>query len=118
MDGLTLLQEARAAGLTVQADGARLRIRGPRRAEPIVQQLIAHKTIVLSALSAKRSPDAESLGVDEAVTLVASCYPAWDALGRDRHLSPLADAVDRAFLDNDLAKLRFAVSAFLERAAT
>ncbi len=52
MDGLTLLEEARAAGLTVRADGERLRIRGPRRAEPMAQRLIAHKAAVLAALIA------------------------------------------------------------------
>ena len=58
MDGLTLLEEAREAGLTVRADGERLRIRGPRRAEPMVQRLIAHKADVLAALTAP-SPDPE-----------------------------------------------------------
>ena len=52
MDGLTLLAEARAAGLTVRADGERLRIRGPRRAEPIAQRLLAHKAAVVAALTA------------------------------------------------------------------
>ncbi len=33
MDGLTLLTEARAAGLAVNALGGRLVVRGPRRAE-------------------------------------------------------------------------------------
>ena len=62
MDGLTLLRKAWAAGLAVQADGERLRIRGPRQAEPIAQQLIAHKAAVLSALTAKPAltPDAPS----------------------------------------------------------
>jgi hypothetical protein len=46
-----LLQEARAAGLTVTAEGEHLRIRGPREAEPIVQRLIAHKPDVLTALA-------------------------------------------------------------------
>ena len=36
----------------MRADGERLRIRGPRRAEPIVQRLIAHKADVLAALTA------------------------------------------------------------------
>jgi hypothetical protein len=35
MDGMTLLAEARAAGLTVEAEGNRLRIRGPQRAGEI-----------------------------------------------------------------------------------
>jgi hypothetical protein len=54
MDGLTLLDEARAAGLTVTADRGRLVIRGPRRAEPTARRLIAHKGLVLQALTADR----------------------------------------------------------------
>jgi hypothetical protein len=56
MDGMMLLEEARAAGLIVLAEGGRLRIRGPRRAEPIAQRLIAHKDAVLGALAAQQSP--------------------------------------------------------------
>ena len=56
MDGLTLLRKAWAAGLTVQADGERLRIRGPRQAEPIAQLLIAHKAAVLTALTFPPAP--------------------------------------------------------------
>jgi hypothetical protein len=50
MDGMTLLREARAAGLLVMVDGDQLRIRGPRRAEPIARQLIAHKVDVMMAM--------------------------------------------------------------------
>jgi hypothetical protein len=64
MDGLTLLREAWAAGLTVQADGERLRIRGPRRAEPIAQRLIAHKAHVLAALAAP-PPPAQEIRVED-----------------------------------------------------
>ena len=51
MDGLTLLSEGRAAGLTVIADGNRLVIRGPRSGDAVAQQLLAHKTVVLTVLS-------------------------------------------------------------------
>jgi hypothetical protein len=57
MDGLTLLEEARAAGLSVLADGDRLCIRGPRRAEPVARRLIAHKALVLQALADRLPPD-------------------------------------------------------------
>jgi hypothetical protein len=57
MDGVTLLDEARAAGLSVQADGDRLRIRGPRRAEPIARRLIANKALVPHALAGRLPPD-------------------------------------------------------------
>ena len=34
MDGLTILNEARAAGLEIKVDGDRLVVRGPRSARP------------------------------------------------------------------------------------
>lgn len=55
MDGLTLLRDARAAGLSVRAEGERLVIRGPRRAEPVVHVLIAHKRDIMAALAPSRS---------------------------------------------------------------
>lgn len=54
MDGLRLLAEARAAGLTVQARGGQLVIRGPRRAEAIARRLLEHKRTVMAALGGGR----------------------------------------------------------------
>lgn len=54
MVGLTLLAEARAAGLTVLADHGRLIVRGPREAEPLAHQLLAHKAEVLNALATEQ----------------------------------------------------------------
>lgn len=51
MDGLTLLEDARAAGLAVRADNGRLVIRGPKRAEDVALRLLAHKAAVLDALA-------------------------------------------------------------------
>ena len=51
MDGLTLLTEAWAAGLSVHADGARLVIRGPKSADAVARRLLAHKAVVLPALT-------------------------------------------------------------------
>src|SRR4051812_43418732 len=52
MDGLILLDEARAAGLSVRVEGDRLVIRGPRQAEPVARRLMANKAqVVLAALS-------------------------------------------------------------------
>ena len=51
MDGLTLLNEARAAGLHVQARAGRLVIRGPRHAETVARRLLANKVVVLNALA-------------------------------------------------------------------
>ena len=55
MDGMTLLREARQAGLAVAQDGDRLVVRGPRRLEPEALQLLAHKAQVLRALRIERS---------------------------------------------------------------
>jgi hypothetical protein len=52
MGGLTLLDRARAAGLSVTAEGKRLVIRGPKRADTIARELITHKVEVLAALGA------------------------------------------------------------------
>lgn len=52
MDGVTaLLTEAQAAGLRVRAEGDRLVIRGPKRAEPLALKLIEHKAEVLRLLA-------------------------------------------------------------------
>src|SRR5262249_34737413 len=51
MDGLTLLAQARSAGLTVRVRGDKLVIRGPRRAGPLAEQLLARKAEVIDALA-------------------------------------------------------------------
>lgn len=48
--GLTLLVEARRAGLEVRAEGDRLVVRGPRRLEPLARRLLEHKAEVLAVL--------------------------------------------------------------------
>jgi hypothetical protein len=60
MDGLNLLRQARNAGLRLQAAGDNLKIVGPKRAEPVVKLLAAHKAEVLAAL-AKTAREAEAL---------------------------------------------------------
>ena len=64
MDCLTLLDRARAAGLDVQADSARLVVRGPRSAEAIAKELLAHKQEVMLLLKGYRlkHPVSEALG--------------------------------------------------------
>jgi hypothetical protein len=52
MEVLSLLAEARAAGLNVRAEGDTLIVRGPRSAEAIVAQLRDHKPEVLALLEA------------------------------------------------------------------
>ncbi len=56
MDALTLLAEARKAGLAVLVEGDRLRVRGPRRAEAIAKKLLALKPAVVQALAAQGTP--------------------------------------------------------------
>jgi len=52
MDGISLLQEARTAGLSVTTEKDRLTIRGLRRAEWLAKLLIQHKADVLPLISA------------------------------------------------------------------
>jgi len=54
MDGLALLDEARAVGLTVTADGDRLVIRGPRTAAAIADRLVGAKPAVIAALTGRQ----------------------------------------------------------------
>ena len=58
MDGLILLGRAREAGLAVEAEGGKLVIRGPRRAEPVARLLIEHKPEVMAALVPAEPPKA------------------------------------------------------------
>ncbi len=74
MDGITLLQQAHAAGLKVIAEGNQLKIRGPRRAELIAKQLIAHKPVVLDALAKQTAPS-----VPRDAQGTASPLRQWDA---------------------------------------
>ena len=51
MDAVTLLRRAHDAGLRVKPVGDQLLVQGPRRAEPLVRLLAAHKTEVMAALT-------------------------------------------------------------------
>ena len=59
MDGLSLLIKARSAGLTIEAQGDRLVIRGPKTAGAIAKELIENKAVVMAALTAASLPPAE-----------------------------------------------------------
>ena len=52
MDGLTLLAEGKAAGLSVLAQGDRLVIGGPKSANAVALRPLAHKAVVMAALAA------------------------------------------------------------------
>ena len=51
MGGLELLRQAHDAGLHVQAEGDKLRIRGPKRLEPLALELLRCKAELLAILS-------------------------------------------------------------------
>jgi hypothetical protein len=70
MGGLTLLDQARVAGLTVTVKGDRLAIKGPQCADALARELIARKAEVMAELLA-------------ATPLVAPAKP--DPLGRLTH---------------------------------
>jgi hypothetical protein len=56
MDGLaSLLVEARCSGLTVQVEGERLVVRGPRSATAVATQLLARKAEVLASLTSEEA---------------------------------------------------------------
>jgi hypothetical protein len=76
MDGLTLLSEGRAAGLTVTVDGDRLVIRGPKSADAVARRLLAHKAVILAALAAGNGGGAPA--IPEVVNVVE--MPDFDSL--------------------------------------
>ena len=51
MEGLDLLEQAQAAGLSVRAEGDKLSIRGPRCAEMLAKELLEHKVEIINLLS-------------------------------------------------------------------
>jgi len=51
MDALALLHRAQEVGLRVEPIGDKLLVRGPKRAEAVVELLAAHKAEVLAALA-------------------------------------------------------------------
>jgi hypothetical protein len=57
MDGLTLLEQGRAAGLTIESDGDRLIIRGPRRATDLAREILEHKAELVALLGPPTPPD-------------------------------------------------------------
>jgi len=66
-----LLEEARAAGLTVEADGDRLVVRGPRERGALVRRLLADKAAVLAGLA-----DEQEAEVAWRVAVMAAHIPA------------------------------------------
>jgi hypothetical protein len=56
-----LLRRAHDAGLRVKPVGGQLLVHGPRRAEPLVRLLAAHKAEVMAALTQRRDTGEISL---------------------------------------------------------
>ena len=78
MVGLTLLKAAHAAGLAVRADGSRLVVRGPRRAEPLAKQLLENKAEVLDVLADGGSASGRRHSVaDTSDRPTATTRPGW-----------------------------------------
>ena len=51
MDAVALLRRAQEVGLRVEPIGDKLLVRGPKRAEAVVELLAAHKAEVLAAIA-------------------------------------------------------------------
>jgi hypothetical protein len=50
MDGIALVLEAQAAGLSIRLEGDRLVVHGPKSADAVARRLLAHKAVVVAAL--------------------------------------------------------------------
>jgi hypothetical protein len=50
----SVLREARAAGLLIQAEGDRLLVRGPQRLQAVAQEVLRHKLEILALLATER----------------------------------------------------------------
>jgi hypothetical protein len=109
MDGITLILEAEAAGLSVQVDGDRLVIRGPRSADAIARRLLAEKPAVVAALRSQTSPPGAIPTVCRPTAMVDAPEPApdpfagWvlrpDAAGRMGWEAPDLSEVDRWWVE-------------------
>jgi len=83
MDALALLHRAQEVGLRIEPMGDKLLVRGPKRAEAIVQLLAAHKAEVLAALA----PASRSKCTDQDAAAAATEAGRW----RDRLATRIVD---------------------------
>ncbi len=74
MEGIDLLSQAKAAGLTVEAHGSELVVKGPRRAKSVAMKLIERKAAVLAALDATMGKSITTMGQTPR-EMVAQCKP-------------------------------------------
>ena len=83
MDAVALLQRAQKAGLRVEPIGDKLLVRGPKRAEAVVELLAAHKAEVLAALA----PASTSKCTDQDAAVAGTEARRW----RDRLATRIVD---------------------------
>ena len=83
METLSLLKRAHAAGLTLTPEGEKLVVRGPKRAEPVVRLLAAHKAAVVAALTAAGEPGVQSTTAHIAIEFAPDLADMAPAYWRD-----------------------------------
>ena len=108
MDGLALLHEAHAAGLSVAAEGGRLRVRGPKSAGAVAARLLAAKPAVLAALGGATDAGGNvDPVVEETARNIAALTPAELVAYRAELAAPPAGDANLA---HDRAALALAVA--------
>jgi hypothetical protein len=83
MDAVALLRRAQEVGLRVEPIGDKLLVRGPKRAEAVVELLAAHKAEVLAALA----PASTSKCTDQDAAVAGTEARRW----RDRLATRIVD---------------------------
>ncbi len=83
MDSMTLLDEARRAGLRVWAEGNQLKIEGHPSLERLAQRVLAEKPSILAALAADDPDVALRVRVMQAVLVPGKPIPVLTVLDRD-----------------------------------
>ena len=83
MDAVALLRRAQEVGLRVEPIGDKLRVRGPKRAEAVIELLAAHKAEVLAALA----PASTSKCTDQDAAVAGTEARRW----RDRLATRILD---------------------------
>ena len=83
MDAVALLRRAQEVGLRVEPIGDKLLVRGPKRAEAVVELLAAHKAEVLAALA----PSSTSQCTDQDAAVAGTEARRW----RDRLATRIVD---------------------------
>ena len=96
MVGVTLLAEARGAGLEVRAESERLIVRGPSSAESLARRLLDSKPAVLAELETEQA----RAGVE---AIAAECTRRW---ARSLELDPSDSPEDRFVAEHHRAEVR------------